>query len=33
MASGLLAYDEETEKYYQMENGKMIPVRPFDRYR
>ena len=29
----LLAYDEETEKYYQVENGKMIPVRPFDRYR
>lgn len=29
----LLAYDEETEKYYQVENGKMIPVRPFNRYR
>ena len=29
----LLAYDEETEKYYQVENGKMIPVRSFNRYR
>ena len=29
----LLAYDEENGKYYQMENGKMIPVRPFNKYR
>ena len=29
----LLAYDEENGKYYQAENGKMIPVRPFSKYR
>lgn len=29
----LLAYDEETDQYYQVENGKMIPVRPFAKYR
>ena len=29
----LLVYDEETDHYYQVENGKMIPVRPFARYR
>ena len=28
----LLAYDEENGKYYQVENSKMIPVRPFDKY-
>ena len=28
----LLAYDEENGKYYQVENGKMIPVRTFDKY-
>ena len=28
----LLAYDEENGKYYQVENDKMIPVRPFDKY-
>ena len=28
----LLVYDEETDHYYQVENGKMIPVRPFARY-
>ena len=28
----LLAYDEENGKYYQVENSKMIPVRPFDMY-
>lgn len=28
----LLAYDEEKEKYYQVENSKMIPIEPFDRY-
>lgn len=28
----LLAYDEEKEKYYQVENSMMIPVRPFDKY-
>lgn len=28
----LLAYDEENGKYYQVENGKMLPVRPFDKY-
>ena len=27
----LLAYDEENGKYYQVENGRMIPVRPFDK--
>ncbi len=25
----LLAYDEETGEYYQVENGRMLPVRPF----
>lgn len=29
----LLAYDEENGKYYQVENGKMILIRPFNRYR
>lgn len=29
----LLAYDEKDGKYYQVENKKMIPVRPFSRYR
>ncbi|MCR5732990.1 MAG: metallophosphoesterase [Lachnospiraceae bacterium] len=29
----LLAFDEHDGKYYQIENGKMIPVRPFDKYR
>lgn len=29
----LLAYDEETDHYYQVENDKMIPVRPFTKYR
>ena len=29
----LLAYDEKDGTYYQVENGKMIPVRPFSRYR
>ncbi len=29
----LLAYDEHDGKYYQIENGKMIPVRPFNIYR
>ena len=29
----LLAYHEETDPYYQVENGKMIPVRPFAKYR
>lgn len=28
----LLAYNEEDGKYYQVESGKMIPVRAFDRY-
>lgn len=28
----LLAYNEENGKYYQIENGKMIHVRPFDKY-
>lgn len=28
----LLAYDEEKGKYYQVENSRMIPVRPFDKY-
>lgn len=28
----LLAYDEENGKYYQVENGKMIPVRTIDKY-
>ena len=28
----LFAYDEENGKYYQVENSKMIPVRPFDKY-
>ena len=28
----LLVYDEEKGKYYQVENRKMIPVRPFDKY-
>lgn len=28
----LLAYDEKIGKYYQVENGKLIPVRPFDEY-
>ena len=28
----LLAYDEEKGKYYQVENNRMIPVRPFDKY-
>ena len=28
----LLAYDEESRTYYQVENRKMIPVRPFDKY-
>lgn len=27
----LLAYNEDTGKYYQAENGKLIPVRPFDK--
>ena len=27
----LLAYDEENGKYYQVENGKMLLVRPFDK--
>lgn len=29
----LLAYDEETDQYYQVENGKLIPVRAFAKYR
>ncbi len=29
----LLAYDEEKGKYYQVENGKMILVKPFSKYR
>lgn len=29
----LLAYDEETDQYYQVENGTTIPVRPFAKYR
>lgn len=29
----LLAYDEKDGKYYQVENKKMIPVRPFSKYR
>lgn len=29
----LLVYDEEIDQYYQVENGKMFPVRPFARYR
>lgn len=28
----LLSYDEKNRKYYQVENGKMIPVRPFDKH-
>lgn len=29
----LLTYNEENEKYYQVENGNMISVRPFDKYK
>ena len=29
----LLAYDEESRTYYQVENSRMIPVRTFDKYR
>ncbi|WP_418755411.1 metallophosphoesterase [Eubacterium ventriosum] len=29
----LLAYNEENGKYYQVENGKMIPVSFFDKYK
>lgn len=29
----LLAYDEEKGEYYQVENGKMILIRPFIKYR
>lgn len=28
----LLAYDEENGKYYQVEDGELIPVRPFAKY-
>ena len=29
----ILAYNEENGKYYQIENGKMIPVSFFDKYK
>lgn len=29
----LLGYDEENDKYYQVENNKMIPVKKFEEYR
>ena len=28
----LLAYDEEKKQYYQVENSRLLPVRPYDRY-